>query len=139
MIVIPFSLHHLDGFELQDRQEFMTTLIADKEYREGLAETEAYSVLCDGVCVMMAGLYNAGGGRALVWCMLSKYATRQMFGLSKTIRTFLELSKYQRIEATIETNFKEGHRWAELLGMIKEVDMPNYYEGQTYSLYARCK
>ena len=141
MIIEELQERHFDLLELQEAQIFFNPLIVDGDYRREL-------VKYDGSClydeenlntVACAGIIDLGYGRGMAWALLSKDANKYMRRITKAIKLHLNTVEYQRVEITVEKDFKEAFRWAEMLGFTYEAEMKNYCNGDTHYLFARYK
>ncbi len=141
MIVQELQERHFDLLELQDAQEFFSSLITDGDYRRQLVK---YGGAClydeeNLNAIACAGIIDLGFGRGMAWALLSKDAKKHMRRITKAIIVQLNTVEYQRVEITVEKGFKEAFRWAKMLGFTYEAEMKNYCNGETHYLFARYK
>lgn len=94
-----------------------------------------------GEIVFCAGIHDPWPGRAEAWALLADNLKHKMLAVHRSVLEFLDKINIKRIEAVVDRDFTQGHRWVELLGFTLEADrMRAYgYEGQDCSLYARVK
>ena len=95
------------------------------------------------------GLSGIGGvipvwrGRAVGWVVVDRCADRHgWLWATRRVREYLDSVQaagiYRRIETAVCEDFTQGHRWARLLGFVKEGTMKAYTpDGLDYALYAR--
>jgi hypothetical protein len=145
MIVVPFMSLHLDGFKAQDDQGLVNKYMISKDYIETIAHYgPAFTGCVDGKPVIFAGMIQPHLHIGMLWAILSEDCKNHMIGATRAIKEFLDKnSDIPRMETAVKRGFKEGARWAEMLGFVNETPetgMKNYSEdGQTYDLYARCR
>lgn len=91
------------------------------------------------------GIIPQWTGRAALWLMLAE-ATKgyDMLWIFRTCRTYLDEIQtshaYNRLEATVDVGFKQGHRFARLLGFKAEGLLRKYApDGHDHIMYARIK
>ena len=89
----------------------------------------------------VAGVSKVWEGRYQAWAFLSHDAGPSGFvAVHRAVRSFLDQSDIPRIEATVDADFDEGHRWMRMLGMECETPtgMCSYYpNGRRAFLYSR--
>ncbi len=143
MIVVPFIESHIHGFNLQKDQLFMNRYLLDPEYVRFMAESGfAYTGIVDGVPVAISGMFLVHPHIGNAWALLSDRAYQHLLPITKAIKQFLEGQNIKRIEVAVKHDFKEGHRWAKMLGFENETPngMRAYgIDGETYDLYARIR
>ena len=134
-----FDFVHIHPQDEQARDLVQYTL----EYgRKVLAACQAATITDDdGTPVAIVGVVVVHPGRAQVWTMLAQNAGQHMLGLTRAIKKLLKgFADYDRVEATVRTDFAPGHRWARLVGFERECTMRCFGpDGQDYDLYARVK
>lgn len=139
MIIEDLQERHFDLLELQEAQTFFKPLIVDGDYRKELVKHGGACLYEDLNAIAVAGIINLGFGRGLAWALLSKDAKFYMRRITEAIKKHLDAVEYQRIEITVEKEFKEAFRWAKMLGFEYEAEMKNYQDGETHYLFARYK
>lgn len=136
MDVIPFRREHLKGFKPQPRQAGV--LNAPAHQLAELEKSYSFSVFKDGECLAIGGFVEQWAGRWLAWCALSRTSGKDLVALTRVALRHLATLKHQRVEASVEADFEEGHRWLTFLGF--ECDAPlmrEYVPGQDHALYSR--
>lgn len=101
----------------------------------------AFTGLIDDRVIFCAGVSEYWPGRGEGWALLTEESRHHMLVITRMIKRFLEICPTRRIEASVEVNFKEGHRWAKMLGFELEASRLRAYlpDGQDCSLYARVR
>lgn len=142
MSVVPFIPAHLDGFEPQDAQMSVMRLFDREDYVEQLALAgQTWTGIQDGKVMVIAGIVMIYEHIATAWAIFGKGSNRNMLRALRAMRLQLDECKAKRIETHILRDFKEGHRFANMLGFTNETPetgMINFgLDGETYDLYAR--
>lgn len=140
MIVVPFQPDHLDRLALQPAQAYLRATVR-REHAEFAATHPSFTGLDGDEIVGCAGILPAWEGRALAWSWIGAAAGRHMVAITRAVRRFLDAQPYRRVEMTVDVNFDEGHRWAEMLGFRLEALRMKAYrpDGGDCSLYARVR
>lgn len=92
--------------------------------------------LCSG------GLLIASDSKAFLWSVIDKNVdAKRFYKIHKIAQRLLEShSQIDRIEAVVDNEFEQGHRWIRLLGFSREGTMRRYYpDGQNADLYAKVR
>ena len=141
MIVLPYEPDHLRSLLLQRSQSMMQPMLMDVSYAESLKlGGPAFSAVVDNEIIASLGIIPQWQNRAVAWGLIGENAAQHFIPLHRAVRRFLELSDYRRIETSVATNFKEGHRWAQLLGFKNEGTMKAFTpNGDDCDLYAKVR
>lgn len=141
MNVVPFKAHHLKTLSLQEEQQYLAQYMTDEQMiaieQGGWGWSGVYP---DGLVVGCAGVLPMWQGRGIAWAYLSDAAQGLEFiKVHKAVKKFLDSCYLQRIEMTVDCDFKQGHRWARLLGFEMEAERMKAYrpDGGDCALYAR--
>lgn len=141
--VEPLEERHFDSFVLQDEQShFMEAFEDPKAYMAMLATYgDAFAVVCRGKTVCIAGLFKVWEGRSILWSLISKEAGPDMWYIIQCAKRLMDNFGEKRIEATVDCNFKNGHRFIKILGFKCEAERMIGFEpdGRDCSLYAKVK
>ncbi len=90
------------------------------------------------LCVL--GLSPQWTNRAIAWAVLSETSGNHFIKLHRIARNLFNSFDFRRIEATVDVNFKQGHRWMKMLGFEPEGYMKAYTPtGGDQILYARVR
>jgi len=88
----------------------------------------AITVLDDeGNPVACGGVTEVWPGRAQTWAILIKESGRYMTRITRAAKELFDRCSSARIEITVESNFEQGKRWAEILGFKEEAYMRKYF------------
>jgi RimJ/RimL family protein N-acetyltransferase len=140
MIVVPYKAEHLLSMRIQVGQAKYSPWITD-EYARSLESQYAFTALVDGRPVLVGGLYEMWENRALLWSLLDSTAGSHFISLHRSVKRFLDMQPYRRIEAECDCDFAPGHRWLKLLGFRLEAARMRAFrvDGGDSSLYAKVK
>lgn len=144
MKIVPFLAEHLQALHLQPAQAWMQPLVDAPEYAQTLARADSYTALAWNRVVAVAGIVTIWPGRAHLSALLAAdlACDNQFLLLHRETLRRVEALPHRRIEATVDDNFEEGHRWLGMLGFHLEtpIGMDGYMpDGRTSYLYARVK
>lgn len=78
----------------------------------------------DVVCIF--GAMEQWRGRWQIWSVMGENSGRWMFQLTKMGLAFVKSLEGHRIDATVEADFKAGHRWMRMLGFAPEAVLVQY-------------
>jgi len=140
MRVVPFDPSHLEILELQESQQLFRKFF-DKNYGPALqASGPCFTAIDDGQVLICAGAARQWDNRAIAWSLISAHAGRQFVRIHKAVTRFLETTDFNRIEAFVDADFEQAHRWIEMLGFQREGYMRQFTpDGRDSFLYARLK
>lgn len=140
MIIIPFEPEHLELIELQESQKLFKERFKN-EYASHLIDSgPCYSAIEDGIVYACAGVSIQWDNRAIVWSLLSKDVGRHFTRIHKAAFRLMDMVSIRRIEAHVDPDFPEAHRWIKMLGFEFEGRMKAFSPyGDDMDLYARIK
>lgn len=131
---------HLDYIQVQSIQLGDIALVRDARLSEEMCKELAYSAWQGPVCVGAAGVMPFWPGRAMAWAVLSAQAKPFMVSITRKVRAILDAVPYRRVETTVQANFVQGTRWAEILGFRAEGTNEAYLpDGTDAIMYARVR
>ena len=139
MNIVPFEPDHLKRLLLQPSQAIMQPALSKPEYAENLYKAGPAYSLVDGDAVLASmGLVPQWEHRAVAWGLISAEAGPHFILIHKAVHRTMALHPYRRIETSVDCNFRQGHRWARLLGFEHEGRMRAFtQDGRDCDLYAR--
>ena len=96
------------------------------------------TLLVDGHPVASAGIVQHWPGRGEGWFVGSLEAGRWFPTIHRAARRMLALCPLDRIEAVVDCDFVQGHRWVKMFGFQLEAERMKKYHpgGRDCSLYA---
>lgn len=128
MRIVSFEARHLEHLRLQPQQMAAGDIIAsDPSYIQGLtAYGKAFTALVDGEPICCAGVTDYGDGRGYAWALFAEHSGRHFIRLCRSIRRYLEVCDYRRVEATVDCRFAAAIRLGKLMGFEIEGRMKAY-------------
>ena len=135
--LVPCEQWMVDAMDVQEAQSYEAHLMS--QIPEG-----SVCIVHEGEPLLIGGCIKVWEGRYVGWCFMSRHAGPHMFRITHLMRDYVDSFNAARVEMTVRSSFKEGHRWAELLGFELEGTMRNYRPGEEPEnrdecLYARIK
>lgn len=119
--VVRFKKEHLDKIVLQERQaglEFLETT----ELFSSLETEDSYSVIDGNEVLCCAGVVAMNTGRGVAWAYLANGLKEKMVVVTRSVKRYLNIAPFHRIEMHVDCDFKEAHRWAKMLGFNMECE-----------------
>lgn len=115
---VQFVPEHILRIDLQAAQ-FDTLSVIHEKYGKALAEAGPAVTLIDGDEVLACGgMVKEWESRHAFWVMMSKNAKNHMIRITRIAKRFMRLHALSgRFEATVRSDFEEGHRWAQMMGL----------------------
>jgi len=140
MHIVPFQPKHLELMVLQPAQTAFSNYF-DPAYGDALQKSgQCFTAIEDNHVYGCAGVIKQWDNRAIAWALLSAYAGRQFIRIHRAVQRFLDTTDFRRIEAFVDADFQEGHRWIQMLGFEREGYMKAFSpNGNDAVLYARIK
>lgn len=141
--VVPLKASHVKYLAESGALTYLTDYVRDENLALLEKERHAFTALDEeGLPVACAGVIFSWPGRAEAWAFFDPFRSRRHFlQIHRLVLSFLETADITRIEATVDINFAEGHRWIKLLGFQMEAPVLRRYtvDGRDVSLYSRLK
>lgn len=137
MRVVPFKAWHLIALDRQPRQPERPEDAEPAAYEAG---GPAWTVIGpDRLPIACAGFLEASWpGQALAWSILGVHLGALMVPFTRRVRHEFAAAGYRRLEAIVESDHAEGHRWARLIGMTREGTLRRWGpRGVDHDIYAR--
>lgn len=139
MEVVEFKVEHLSEIVLQESQKYLDGWMTP-EQAKALEGGISYTLMDDGSPIGIAGVIPMWQGRGMAWAYISEQVKGAKFlAVHKSVKRFLDGCYMQRLEMTVDCDFKAGHRWAKMLGFELEAERMKSYrpDGGDCALYAR--
>lgn len=121
---------HVESLKLQAAQSHVFVTDGERIAEAG----PGYTLLRDGQPVACGGLVYRDKRQAIAWAMIGEEVP--FLRLHRIVQRFLE-SQDMRIETYVAEGFRQGHRWAIVLGFVREDYQIDGIDGCTYVRYAR--
>lgn len=142
MKIVPFVAKHLADINLQPAQQHMLGMLEQDGYGTMLERCTAFTALgMDGKVLICAGFEERWEGCAQAWALLSRDAGRNMVGIVRALRGYIDhVAPWRRIESAVDVGFIPGERLLELLGFEFEGLARAYRpDGGNCTMWARIK
>lgn len=138
--VKPYIPAHLRQLVVEGKQAHLAVLVEDDSYAEGLAQMPNYTAIDSaGQVLAVAGVWSPWEGRAVAHAILSSESGRQLTAIARAIVRYLDAAPFVRIEADVQTDREECHRFARLLGFERECTRRRFQFDLDFDLYARVR
>lgn len=138
--VVPLKAEHVEWLKEHGGLGYLAQFV-DREKLLLLEKTEAYTLLSHvgGVLACM-GFVDFWPNRGEVWAMFNPRCRSQFLLVHRIAKRIVDSHQCRRLEATVDADFPQGHRWIGLLGFKKEALMKCYtVDGRDSILYAKIK
>lgn len=142
MKIVQFQSRHLAMIDLQEAQAHFVGALSDQDYAAMLSGTTAFTALNDaGQVIACAGFSVRWENCAQAWALLAAGAGRDMVGLVRALRGYLEhVAPWRRVEAAVDVGFQPGERLLMMLGFEYEGLARAYRpDGADCTIWARIK
>lgn len=136
--VLDYKAEHLEQMREQESMLYLRPYISDQQRKELEKSDMAYTGKVNGRVVFCAGVVSYWPGRGEAWAVLENDCRKEFYAIHRIVHRFLEVCPLRRIEATVDYDFKPGHRWAKMLGFEVEAPRLKGYmpDGRDSVLYA---
>jgi hypothetical protein len=136
----PFRAEHVLTMHLQESQQWMRPkleLLQLKTLESGSATT----FWCEGAPVLCVGDSELWPNRAVLWSFFGELKTDDFSEAHYWCKRLIDSLHYRRIEAYVDCEFREGHRWALALGMNLECERMAAFgvDGRDNALYSKLR
>ena len=140
MIVRDWEKGDIDNMTVQDSQLDILSHMDDLDIEPLAKMGVVWTIEHNNDVLCVCGLSPQWTNRAVAWAVLSETAGKYFIKLHRIIRKLFNSVDYRRIEATVDIDFKQGHRWMRMLGFEPEGYMKAYTPtGGDQILYARVR
>ena len=135
---VEYRPEHLLALALQPAQQWLG-MYATQANAEALARSTRAIAVVDGKRVLgVAGVETYWTGRGMAWAFLAGDLRKDFVAGHRIAKQFLDSFSDMRIEAFVECDFEQGHRWMKLLGFELETPVAKRYQnGRDCSIYVR--
>ncbi len=135
------TIEHMRLIAPQEGDKYNQLMYVTPEYADILADNFSLSAWDGSKCIGAAGIIYINKFRSIAWALLGRDSGKHMLTLTRKVREIIHSHPSPRIEILVDYDFKEGHRWAKLMGF--EVEAPRMQKhgffGNDETLYARIK
>lgn len=129
---------HLDEVLNHPSNAEAKKVYTEEIYKVLINSEHSFAGVLEGRVLICAGLEQLWRNRSVVWTLISTKNKLDFIYVHKAAKRFLNLVATDiRIEMHVIKDFKQGHRWARLLGFeLEAACMKQFAYGVDYSLYA---
>jgi GNAT superfamily N-acetyltransferase len=140
MIVRPYKADDLRDLVLQPGQAYLQPMLAGSDYARTLEQSDAWTGEEGGRVIGCAGVAEVWQGRGIAWALIAKDAGSRFVAIHRAVARYLSLTSLRRVEAWVDVEFPEAHRWMEMLGFRREGRMARFTpDGRDADLYAKVR
>lgn len=133
-----YMAHDFEFFSPQKQQEAFVKEMT-MEDAMSLESPFTFTVWSDKEALLIGGVTPISGNRAFLYSFISKNMMSHFNGVTRLVREYLSNLPYGRIEAGVDVDFKQGHRWIKILGFELETPSAKNYngDGRDASVYVK--
>jgi hypothetical protein len=137
--VVKFQSEHLMRLQEQKATAYLRPYFKPENYQAIENCTYSYTGISNGRVLICAGIFEIWPGRAEAWAILDQDCKKEFLLIHRAAKRFFDICSIKRIEATVDVNFNNAHRWALALGFKMEASRMRAYHpnGTDCALYAR--
>lgn len=139
MKVVPFKAQHLFLIDTQEAQAHFARYVT-VEQAEALEKEASFACVKDGKVLGAFGVFEIWPNRYQAWSHLDKAIGKNFIVLHRAVERLLNTYK-GRVEANVDIEFTEGHRWMRMLGFKMETPRMEAFrpDGGDSAMYVRIK
>lgn len=136
--VIEFKPEHMAELIEQDSTAWLGQYL-DSQHSEALAKHISYTFVSNGKIRGCAGAVEFWPNRCEVWAVLTDGLKQEFLPLHLAAKKQIEKLPYVRIEAKVDRDYMNAHRWVRSLGFqLEEPRLVKYFpDGRDASGYVR--
>lgn len=133
-----FRARDLQQMTEQESMSYLTKFITPEHMAELEMSDWSYTGRVNGRVVVCTGVAEYAPHRGEGWAILDRDCKKEFLTIHRVVRRFLMACPLKRIEATIDLDFPQGHRWVRMLGFKLEAERMKGYRpnGDDAALYA---
>lgn len=134
-----FTAGDINKMEVQPQQMWGAQNVTLEAQERMSQEQHAYTAFDGDEVIACFGIALYWQGRGFGWTYLSKHIGSRLRYVTKVCKHIFDTCGIRRIEASVDYEFKQGHRWMAMLGMTKECERAIAFapNGSDCTLYAR--
>lgn len=140
MNVIPFRAEHFWAIDVQPSQAHVRDYVTENEVRQ-LESQNSFTVAHNNVVLACFGWVVVYPTRALLWALISANSGPHFVGITRIGKKVVGGLEFKRLEMEVDCEFKQGHRWAKMLGFTLEAERLRGFrpDGGDSAIYARLR
>lgn len=138
---VPYRPQHVLDLRIQPGQAWIAPYLTDAVLN-AMRGPHSFTFMDGDEPLASVGVTKVWEGRGALWSVIGgEIGPRRFMVASLHARRFLDAVPFRRVEAAVDVNFAEGHRWAKLMGFALEASCMRAYQidGTDCALYARVK
>lgn len=141
MILVPFKKEHLASLDEHIYERSVKNNLS-KERVLALEKNQfSRSIISGDRVLLCGGVTMFWENRGEAWAVLSKNIKHDFIKVHSLVKQYLASIPVRRLEAVVNCDFSEGHRWVRSLGFRLDAKVMQHYGrgGKNCALYARVK
>lgn len=121
MDIVAFERSHVALVDEQDYQKNISDSFAE-DHLEDLENEYSFSIKDGDVIVACGGIAKVTEGRGVAWAYMANDLRNEMVSITRIVKKKIAESSFHRIEAYVDCDFINGHRWAKAIGFNIELE-----------------
>ncbi|SAL59677.1 hypothetical protein AWB71_03311 [Caballeronia peredens] len=142
MLISQYKAADMHALLIQPAQAAMRPILLSGGYPESLEPLESFTCRMNDRVVACAGFCPLWEGNVRAWAVIAgDIGGAGMVALTRAVRRGFDMCDARRIEVEVDSEFKQAHRWVEMIGGFEwEGRMRKYSpDGRDCDRYARVK
>lgn len=139
--IVRFKCEHMKDLLDEETQSYFGREMKPEDFKHLESAPFAFSVIHNGKILATMGIFVYWQGRGEAWAFAAKGMTENFVAVHKAAKNLLDSLPVKRIEGAVRCNFRQGHRWARMLGFKLEASCLHSYfpDGSDCTMYAYVK
>lgn len=140
--MIPFEKEHMTPFLEMSGLAYVKQYMTKERIESMEASGTSFTVInAAGRILAIAGVTELWRGVGEAWALFAPDIRKYFLHIHRAVKTYLDHCPFRRVQMTVDCNFRQGHRWANLLGFKMEAGVLEGYfpDGRDVSMYARVR
>ncbi len=139
--VVKFKAEHWDQLTEQESMAYLSQFITEESKKAMESQEFSYTAFAGERPICCAGVVELYKGRGEAWIIIDKTCRKEFLSLHNEVKKFFETCSMRRVEATVDVDFPQGHRWMRALGFELETPIMKSYRpnGKDASMYVKVR
>lgn len=140
MQIVTMEIRHLYDLAKAPKTQLRMDYLEAGLYEHMLRARHRYALVNEkGIACAVGGISKIWEKRFIAWMLFATEKPAHFLMVHKAVARFLDSQTDGRIEALVDADFPQGHRWIKMLGFKKESErMRKFYpDGTDAYLYAK--
>jgi hypothetical protein len=140
--IVKLKAEHLDELLKRPGMEILAQYVSHDQAKELEKSEHAFSAINEeDKVVACAGIVQVWQGRGKAWAIIDRKSKQDFLSVHRAVKRFLSVAPHRRLEADVDCEYAEGHRWMKLLGFSMEAQEMKKFrpDGGSCSLYAKVR